>query len=62
MLRLGLRRTPGACGEAPGGGGIEEEPGRTGLFRRLRGQKAEPLKLIKGENHLLAPVTYFQAT
>jgi hypothetical protein len=57
---------PGACGEAPGGGGVEEETGRTfgknWLFRRLCGQQAKPLKLVKSENDLFASVAHFQAT
>ena len=62
-----LRRAPGACGEAPGGGGIEEESRRSlgrdwKLFRILRGQQAEALKLSKREDYLFASVTHFQAT
>ena len=54
-------------GRHPGVGGCEEESGRTfggdcQLFRRLRGEQAEALKLVESENHLFASVTHFQAT
>jgi hypothetical protein len=47
--------------------GGEEESGRTldshwQLFRRLRGQQAKALKLVKSENDLFASVAHFQAT